>query len=81
VVCLQPANVFGTVLPDFVIHLLSDYDLFMNDLRTVTKGEFTFDIDGQAVATNESEETRTKAKRGGKAGRGGNRGARGRGGK
>lgn len=58
-----------------------DYDLFMNDLRTVTKGDFTFDIDGQVVATSESEETPTKGKRGGKAGRGGNRGARGRGGK
>lgn len=55
----------------------------MNDLRNVTKGEFTFDVDGQSVATVEEESSGPgKSKgRGGKAGRGGGRGARGRGGK
>ncbi|ELR22518.1 rRNA metabolism protein, SBDS family [Acanthamoeba castellanii str. Neff] len=62
-----------------------DYDAFMTDLRNVTKGEFTFDVDGQSVATME-EEPGAGAKggrgRGGKAARGGGgRGGRGRGAK
>lgn len=61
---------------------LSDYDAFINDLKNITKGDFSFDVDGQSVMATSEEDSAPKGKgRGGKAGRGGGRGARGRGGK
>jgi hypothetical protein len=64
-------------------YVRADYDGFMSDLRNITKGEFTFDVDGQSVATMEEEPGAKGGKgRGGKAARGGGRGrGRGRGGK
>jgi len=46
-----------------------DYDLFMQDLRDVTKGDFDFDIRGQFHADESGEEKKGKGK--GKGGRGG----------
>jgi len=62
-----------------------DYDIFMSDLRNVTKGDYNFDVDGQSVASmEESEQPKGKGKakpnRGGGAPRGG-KAARGRGSK
>jgi hypothetical protein len=55
----------------------------MTDLRNITKGDYTFDVDGQSVATMEEEPAAKGKGRGGKAARGGGggRGGRGRGAK
>lgn len=56
----------------FAVLNCADYDAFMNDLKNVTKGDFTFDVEGQSVATTENEGAPAKGKgRGGKGGRGG----------
>eukprot|EP01087_Luapelamoeba_hula_P013707 TRINITY_DN3931_c0_g1_i1.p1 TRINITY_DN3931_c0_g1~~TRINITY_DN3931_c0_g1_i1.p1 ORF type:complete len:288 (+),score=57.32 TRINITY_DN3931_c0_g1_i1:32-865(+) len=48
-----------------------DYDALMNDLRDLTKGEFTFNSVGGAAATSEDDAAEGAGKGKGKAGRGG----------
>lgn len=58
-----------------------DYDAFMAELRDITKGDFTFEVDGQTAATMEQEPTTTKGGKGRGANKAAGRGARGRGGR